>query len=338
MPAPVIHVYDYSRNDSDMGYVGSSLIISNFLFSNQIAPKPFVCVFEVRDSHGVTQFLAWQKGTLKKDREQVASASWIPEKPGLYSFRTFAVSSFENPESVFGTGYMLLYIIEPINPISVATGSQVYDFLQSVDVVGKVFEKYSDEANVVIHLLDADGEVSQEVVPLRYNGVFFHSFASSDLDFGEHRVVAQIEGTENQTASTNFTYGIPELHGILERLATVELTDNEGRPYQIGYAAIHGNITDVLLNDIGNYSLTFNVAPSSKDGLVVQFPLSLLDKMTSLNDRDVICVIGESVTASQQIGFHGYGTSNIRITHYCPFTEGIKSVTMAAVTDAAKQV
>ena len=60
--------------------------------------QQFVELVEVRDSDGVTVFLAWQSGTLDPNGQTQIGISWIPERPGDYAARTFAISNFDNPQ------------------------------------------------------------------------------------------------------------------------------------------------------------------------------------------------------------------------------------------------
>jgi hypothetical protein len=57
-----------------------------------------VALIEVRDSDGVTIFLAWQIGQLAGgDRTQVG-LSWTPEDQGDYTVRTFVISDLNDPD------------------------------------------------------------------------------------------------------------------------------------------------------------------------------------------------------------------------------------------------
>ena len=338
MQVPSVRIVDVNNHHVEIGTVGTPLTIVNTLFSTLIAPQPFVCFFEVRDSHDVTQFLAWQSGSLKRDTEKTMGATWIPEEPGFYSFRSFAVSSVDNPDSLFGAGLVNQYVVDAGDPITISTGSRVYGFLETIDVVGKVSERYSTApTNVVLRLWDVEEEVTRDVITTRYDGSFFHDYYYEDLDYGDYKIVANIEGLENQTATTEFTYGNPELRGIRDKMTHVQLKDSASNSYDIGYAAVKGNVTGAWLDDAGNYSLTFDVDSISDDALVVQFPLSFLDKMTPLGDRDVLCIIGDKEINSSQIASGSYGTPNQNVTYYCPFSQGASSITVAANNDPARQ-
>jgi len=59
---------------------------------------PFVAFIEVRDSNGVTQYLAYQSGKLSEQIDHTEiGASWTPSSAGMFSLRTFAISDMENP-------------------------------------------------------------------------------------------------------------------------------------------------------------------------------------------------------------------------------------------------
>jgi hypothetical protein len=57
----------------------------------------FVVIVEVRDSDGVTQFLAFQGGTLDPNETQQISVSWMPESSGDYTTRSFVISDLTQP-------------------------------------------------------------------------------------------------------------------------------------------------------------------------------------------------------------------------------------------------
>ena len=60
--------------------------------------QPFVVLMEVRDVNGVTQFLAWQKGTLSAGVESsTIGISWRAGAAGDYQVRSFVLDNMENP-------------------------------------------------------------------------------------------------------------------------------------------------------------------------------------------------------------------------------------------------
>ena len=90
MGAPTIQTLDGSTGPFE---AGSQLTISTTIGNDNNAPQPFVGIVEVRDSNGITVYIAWQGGDLEPDGSATIGVSWIPEISGEYEIRTFAVSS-----------------------------------------------------------------------------------------------------------------------------------------------------------------------------------------------------------------------------------------------------
>jgi hypothetical protein len=72
--------------------VGSQITLSINITNNNSVAQPFMALIEVRDSTGVTVFLALQSGTLEPSGSTEIGAAWQPEDAGTYQLRTFAVS------------------------------------------------------------------------------------------------------------------------------------------------------------------------------------------------------------------------------------------------------
>jgi hypothetical protein len=53
---------------------------------------PATILFEVRDSDGITRYLALQQISLEPDQWPRISVSWVPDKPGDYEVRVFVVT------------------------------------------------------------------------------------------------------------------------------------------------------------------------------------------------------------------------------------------------------
>jgi hypothetical protein len=65
--------------------------------NNNDAAQPFVAIVEVRDSNGVTVYLAWQTGMLNAGGQSEVGLSWTPDSSGQYTCRTFILSSLSTP-------------------------------------------------------------------------------------------------------------------------------------------------------------------------------------------------------------------------------------------------
>jgi hypothetical protein len=77
---------------------GKQTMLSLVITNDADHMQQFVELVEVRDTDGVTIFLAWQSGTLGSNSHTQIGISWIPERPGDYAARTFAISNFDNPQ------------------------------------------------------------------------------------------------------------------------------------------------------------------------------------------------------------------------------------------------
>lgn len=71
---------------------GTSLTLSTSLANRNEESQPFVIFIEVRDDRGVTIFLALQSGTLEPNGSTEIGALWLPDKPGTFEIRTFAIN------------------------------------------------------------------------------------------------------------------------------------------------------------------------------------------------------------------------------------------------------
>jgi len=76
--------------------VGTQLGLSTTIENDRSAEQPFVALIEVRDSMGITVYLAWQSGNLDPAGSTAIEVSWTPDASGKYEVRTFAVSSLTN--------------------------------------------------------------------------------------------------------------------------------------------------------------------------------------------------------------------------------------------------
>jgi hypothetical protein len=74
--------------------VGTQLVLATTVDNDRNAAQPFVSLVEIRDSDGITLYLAWQTGNLEPADSTEVGFSWIPEESGTYEVRTFVLSSF----------------------------------------------------------------------------------------------------------------------------------------------------------------------------------------------------------------------------------------------------
>jgi hypothetical protein len=76
---------------------GQQVVLSTSVRNNNAAPQDFVALIEVRDSSGITVYLAWQTGTLPANGQTQVGLSWTPEFTDDYTVRTFVISDLNNP-------------------------------------------------------------------------------------------------------------------------------------------------------------------------------------------------------------------------------------------------
>jgi hypothetical protein len=76
---------------------GQQVVLSTQIHNSNDGTQPFVAIVEVRDSNGVTVFLAWQTGTLNPSGQTEVGLSWTPNTSGQYTVRTFILSSLDAP-------------------------------------------------------------------------------------------------------------------------------------------------------------------------------------------------------------------------------------------------
>jgi hypothetical protein len=89
---------DVSGEDITEVTVGQQVVLSTTIQNNANEEVPFVALVEVRDSDGITIFLAWQTGTLNANSDADIGLSWTPEEAGDYTVRTFVISDLASPE------------------------------------------------------------------------------------------------------------------------------------------------------------------------------------------------------------------------------------------------
>jgi hypothetical protein len=77
---------------------GQQVVLTTNVVNNNAGSQPFVALIEVRDSSGITVFLAWQTGTLPANGQTQVGLSWTAEFPGDYTVRTFVISDLANPD------------------------------------------------------------------------------------------------------------------------------------------------------------------------------------------------------------------------------------------------
>ena len=91
-------IKDIEGKQLDQVNPGQQVILSTTIANNLDKDQQFAAIIEVRDSSGITVFLAWQIGKLNSDDEAEVGLSWTPNTSGQYTIRTFVVSDLANPD------------------------------------------------------------------------------------------------------------------------------------------------------------------------------------------------------------------------------------------------
>lgn len=89
---------DVTGNELSSVTAGQQVVLSTSVVNNLDRAQPFAAILEVRDSSGVTVFLAWQTGSLNQAGQTQVGLSWTPDNPGNYTIRTFVISDLNNPQ------------------------------------------------------------------------------------------------------------------------------------------------------------------------------------------------------------------------------------------------
>lgn len=85
-------VKDLDGNVITQTAAGSEVSMETTLDLNcNISSTPLTMLFEVRDSDGMTKYLAYQQMQVHSMGQVVTSSSWIADKPGEYEVRFFPI-------------------------------------------------------------------------------------------------------------------------------------------------------------------------------------------------------------------------------------------------------
>jgi hypothetical protein len=84
---------DFSGNGIKQVAAGSQVSVQAIINSGcDVADYPATVLLEVRDSDGITKYLAFQQIALEPSQWSKISFSWVPDKPGNYDVRTFVMT------------------------------------------------------------------------------------------------------------------------------------------------------------------------------------------------------------------------------------------------------
>ena len=85
-----------------IGYTRQTVVLSTTVVNNNQSEMQFLTLIEARTSDDVTRYLEWQVYTLQSQGSAEIELSWVPNTPGFYQLRTFAVSGLDNPQILTG--------------------------------------------------------------------------------------------------------------------------------------------------------------------------------------------------------------------------------------------
>jgi len=91
-------VRDIVSDDTSEVTIDSVASFSVSLTNNNQSSQPYVIIFDVRDSKGVSVMLGLAEGSVGKYTTAIVASNWIPDKLGAYTIRTFALSDTDHPE------------------------------------------------------------------------------------------------------------------------------------------------------------------------------------------------------------------------------------------------
>ena len=89
---------DLNGDRLDSVEAGRQVMITTTFRNTLETELTFVGLIEVRDIDGVTEFLAYQSGTVEPLGNKTVGLSWLVQNSTAYQSRTFAITDFENPQ------------------------------------------------------------------------------------------------------------------------------------------------------------------------------------------------------------------------------------------------
>lgn len=105
-------ITDNEGNSLDVITVGKQVTISRSFSPIVESPRQFLALFEIRDSNGVSVYIAWHTGIVNPENDVVVGVSWMPEEVDEYDIRTFLISNWTNPEVLSAVGSTYIKVIE----------------------------------------------------------------------------------------------------------------------------------------------------------------------------------------------------------------------------------
>jgi hypothetical protein len=102
-----------------------------------------IVIIEIRDSEGVTIFLAWQSNTTPISGAAEVGVSWTPPMSGDYQIRAFQISNWTNPISLEAIGTTKIKVIDP-SFVDFSQDAKIIERTKDLDEVKAFLAKYQN--------------------------------------------------------------------------------------------------------------------------------------------------------------------------------------------------
>lgn len=93
---------------------GRQVILSASLSKSLDGGRPSIAIFEIRDSNGVTIYLAWQTIDISPQGAKEVGVSWLSGKAGNYELRVLHIPNLVNPGKIYGHGIYNFTVIDAL--------------------------------------------------------------------------------------------------------------------------------------------------------------------------------------------------------------------------------
>jgi hypothetical protein len=99
---PVPSLKSTQMEPLDRSTAGVQVVISVSIKNENQSDVSLRTFVEVRNSDGITQHIAFQSGEIELGEISEIGVSWMPERPGTYTLRTFCISELDSPMLISG--------------------------------------------------------------------------------------------------------------------------------------------------------------------------------------------------------------------------------------------
>lgn len=91
--------------------VGQEVMVKVLFANNSVNDQHFTAIMEIRNPEGVTIQLESQEGVLPYMIAEGIATSWVPDMPGDYTVRMFALKSLDEPEILSPVGSVSIRVV-----------------------------------------------------------------------------------------------------------------------------------------------------------------------------------------------------------------------------------